>query len=223
MLLSELLAGLTTKLAALGLGAKATLGLGIASVAVTGAGAANVLPDPAQHAVASVVNAVSPLELPDPNVLVDVDAKAKPSALDSLVTDQLGDELDKLDDELGDELGEDEGDGQGGEGIKDNHGACVSAIAKNKAEGTTGREHGLAVSTMARSDCGKEDEGTSGASNTGSTTTTSTTLGTLNAGQVGEDDNRGKGKSGENNAGSSQNRGQGTNNGNNGGRGNSGN
>ena len=201
MLVSELLAGLTTKLAGLGLAAKATLGLGIASVAVTGAGAANVLPDPAQHAVASVVNAVSPLELPDPDLSVDLDVKSKVPDPGSLLPGGQGDDS-------GEEEGENEGVGPQG-----NHGACVSAIAKNKDEGTTGREHGEAVSTMARSDCGKEDGGPSLAGADSTTTTTSTTL-------DGEDDetvtdepddgNKGKGRSGESNASRSENRGPGS-------------
>ena len=208
MLVSELLAGLTAKLAGLGLAAKATLGLGIATVAVTGAGAANVLPDPAQHAVATVVNAVSPLELSDPNLAVDLDATTKVSVPDL------------LEDALGDELGDDEGDGNGSE-AKDNHGACVSAVAKNKDDLTTGREHGLAVSTMAKSDCGKEDKTPLASSDT-SSTTTSTTVDASTASELDESD-KGKGKSGEDSSGPSENRGPGSNNsGSNSGRGNSG-
>jgi hypothetical protein len=59
MTVAELLAGLS-------LGAKAALGIGVAAAAVTGAAAAGALPDAAQHAVSSTVNAVSPFpDLPD--------------------------------------------------------------------------------------------------------------------------------------------------------------
>ena len=40
---------------------------------------------------------------------------------------------------------------------KDNHGAYVSAVAQDKT--LTGREHGKAVSEVARSDAGKPDHG----------------------------------------------------------------
>jgi hypothetical protein len=203
MLLSDLLSGLAGKLAG-GLAAKAALALGIATATVTGAGAAGVLPGPAQHAVATVVNAVSPLDIPDTSDLVKVDTTkvTDPTAL-------LGDEDEGVDNEVGDD--------QGGQ-PKDNHGACVSAVAKDKS--TVGREHGLAVSTAAKSDCGKEGTTTSSStSSTSSTTTTSTTLGgTSTAAQL-DDGGKGKGNSGGN-SGPSANRGQGNSNSN--GRGNSG-
>lgn len=58
MSIAQLLTGLSV-------GAKAALGIGIAAASVTGAGAAGVLPGPAQHAVASAVSAVTPFEFPD--------------------------------------------------------------------------------------------------------------------------------------------------------------
>lgn len=61
----QLLSGIAAKLAGLGMAAKAGLGLALAGASVTGAGAAGVLPDPAQNAVAEVVGAVTPFEFPD--------------------------------------------------------------------------------------------------------------------------------------------------------------
>jgi hypothetical protein len=57
---------LVPRLAALGLAAKVGLGVGVAAAGVTGAGAAGVLPAPVQHVVASVVDTVTPFQLPDP-------------------------------------------------------------------------------------------------------------------------------------------------------------
>lgn len=56
---------LLARLAGLGVAAKVTLGIGVATASVTGAGAAGVLPDPAQHMVATVVDTVTPFEFPD--------------------------------------------------------------------------------------------------------------------------------------------------------------
>ena len=58
---------LIPRLAGLGLAAKVGLGLGVAAASVTGAGAAGVLPDPAQDVVASVVDTVTPFHIPDPS------------------------------------------------------------------------------------------------------------------------------------------------------------
>jgi hypothetical protein len=52
-------------LTSLGMGAKVLLGVGVAGASVTAAGAAGVLPDPVQHAVARTVNAATPFEVPD--------------------------------------------------------------------------------------------------------------------------------------------------------------
>ena len=65
MLITELLAGLTAKLAGLGMAAKATLGLTLAAASVTTAGAVGVLPAPVQHAVATVVDTATPFTFPD--------------------------------------------------------------------------------------------------------------------------------------------------------------
>jgi hypothetical protein len=75
MLISELLAGLTSKLAGLGMAAKAALGLTLAAASTTAAGAVGVLPAPAQHAVATVVGSATPFTFPD-----SADAGADPGA-----------------------------------------------------------------------------------------------------------------------------------------------
>lgn len=53
------------KVMSAGVLAKTTAGAALAVTAVTGAGAAGVLPDPVQDPVAAVVEGVSPLDLPD--------------------------------------------------------------------------------------------------------------------------------------------------------------
>ena len=65
MLISELLAGLVAKFAGLGMAAKAGLGLTLAAASTTAAGAVGVLPDPAQHGVATVVKVATPFTFPD--------------------------------------------------------------------------------------------------------------------------------------------------------------
>lgn len=65
-LMPRLLSGLAVPIGTVGFGAKAAFGLTLAAASVTAAGAAGVLPDPVQHAMASVVRAVSPFEIPDP-------------------------------------------------------------------------------------------------------------------------------------------------------------
>ncbi len=125
------------KLAGLGLAAKVALGAGVAAAAVTTAGATGVLPDAAQHGVASVVNAISPLEIPDvpAKISASVQAEVDPdlpiptTTLPGLGGDQTDD--DATDDATGDD-----------EQFAD-HGACVSEVAKDK--GLTGREHGQAA------------------------------------------------------------------------------
>jgi hypothetical protein len=159
MLISELLAGLLAKLAGLGAASKAALGLGVAAASVTGAGAAGILPDPAQHAVATAVSAATPFEIPDPDDVVP-----------AVGTD---------DTENGDDTGGDTGGNEPGT-APDNHGTCVSEVARNAPRGPGG-VHGRAVSEVARSDCGKSSPSTSTPSPT--TTTTSVTTTTLDDGE----------------------------------------
>lgn len=65
-LLPRLLSVFAVPVGTAGVGAKAAFGLAMAAASVTAAGAADILPDPVQHAMASVVRAVSPFEIPDP-------------------------------------------------------------------------------------------------------------------------------------------------------------
>ncbi|HVL05605.1 MAG TPA: hypothetical protein VM388_06430 [Acidimicrobiales bacterium] len=60
-----ILRGAVARVAGLGLLAKAGMGLSLAAASTTAAGAAGVLPDPAQHAVAKVVGAATPFNFPD--------------------------------------------------------------------------------------------------------------------------------------------------------------
>jgi hypothetical protein len=72
--------------------------------------------------------------------------------------DELGDDV--VEDAVeGDDVEDEADDGDGAGGPVDNHGAAVSAVAKDDT--LTGREHGQAVSEVARSDAGKpvHDEG----------------------------------------------------------------
>ena len=72
---------------------------------------------------------------------------------DDAVEDE-GDESEEAPDEATDEADDESADDAA---PKDNHGAYVSAVAHDKT--LTGREHGKAVSEVARSDAGKPDHG----------------------------------------------------------------
>ncbi len=176
MLISELLAGLVAKLAGLGAASKAALGLGVAAASVTGAGVAGVLPDPAQHTVAKVVSAATPFEFEDPGALTEVgDTENTPAREGSTGTD-----------------GEN-GDDEAGVAAA-NHGACVSEVARNAPRGPGG-EHGRAVSTVARSDCGKTPATTTPSSTTTSVPSTTTTT---TDDEISVEANRGRGGPGPN-------------------------
>jgi hypothetical protein len=71
------------------------------------------------------------------------------------------------------------------EGQPDNHGAAVSAVAKD--DSLTGRDHGQAVSEVARSDAGKPDHGDDGEDEAGAGDDDE------DAGDDGEADQRGSG------------------------------
>jgi len=196
MTVTELLGALMAKLAGLGMAAKAGLGLGVAAASVTTAGVANVLPDPAQHAVATVVNAVAPFDITDPaddptNVVDDVE-----DVVGGITDDVTGElpERPEVRDVTILELGEGEGDGTGTDVAPRNHGACVSAVARNKtaAEGSAPNAHGKAVAEVARSDCGKQTAGSPTTTTTPVPTTTTTTV----DGEVGASSRRGPGNSG---------------------------
>lgn len=64
-MIPNLLSGIAAKLSAAGIAAKAGVGLTMAAASVAGVAATGVLPDPVQHAVASVISDVTPFEFPD--------------------------------------------------------------------------------------------------------------------------------------------------------------
>ena len=172
--------------------AKVAMASGVAAATVTAAGAAGVLPDPAQHAIATVVAAATPFSVPDPGgSTLQVTGPSTSGATTSTTL-------------AGDDDGDDEGTGTGGAAgeRKVNHGACVSAAARDKAESEAqGQNHGKTVSSIARTDCGKESTTTSSTTSTtiaGSTTTTSTTSTTV-AGA--SNANSGRGNSGNSGSG----------------------
>lgn len=174
------------------LAAKLAFGVGAAAASVTAAGAAGVLPDPAQHAVASVVEAATPFVLPDPStVTVQVSRDASGATSATLAGANGG--------------GEDGDDAAGTR--KANHGACVSAAAKAD---TGSASHGKTVSSIARSDCGKTAASTSTTvvSSTTSTTVPGSTTTSVpdgarsaNSGRGNGNGNSGNGNSGNGNSG----------------------
>jgi len=167
---SELLAVVAARLAGLGMAAKAALGMGLAAASVSGAGVAGILPDPAQHAVATVVSAATPFELSDSGV---------PGAHGAGADDAGGvpDDAEVADADRA-----------------ANHGACVSEVARIAPRGPNG-EHGQAVSRAARSDCGKDSSPSTTTSTTSSTSTSSTTSSTLDD-TTSVNDDRGRGRPG---------------------------
>lgn len=190
------------------LAAKIAVGVGLITATVTAAGAAGVLPEPAQHAVASVVEATTPFALPDAVGAVGTDDSAKVATTDD--AKKTGDAKKDDDTTAHDKAGDDATHPL-------NHGACVSAAAHTETEPGT---HDKTVSSVAKSDCGKTDKATStsttapgsSSSSTSSTSSTSTTVAntrSANAGPGstrtepghGADDgngaNRGKGNAGK--------------------------
>lgn len=178
------------------LAAKLALGAGVAAASMTAAGAAGVLPDPAQHAVASVVGATTPFVLPDPSVVPVQVSRDTPGSTSTTVAGAT-------DDDSGDDATRTRAA---------NHGACVSAVAKSD----TGSEpHGKTVSSIARSDCGKPVAATpttvvsSTTSTTvpGSTTTSTSVTTTSVPDDAGRGANRGPGNSNGNGNSGNANRG----------------
>jgi hypothetical protein len=188
MLVNTFLASLAAKLA---------MATGLAVATVTAAGAAGVLPEPAQKVVASAVEATTPFALPDAGDdvvgdLVDDVGDVTTTTLGTSTT-IAGDD----DDEAGD-------DGTTDGTRKENHGLCVSTVAKNTPGGP---DKGKTVSSVARSDCGKTaaTTPTTVAPTTSSTTVTtiaptSSTSSTV-AGTGATTANSGKGNSGSSNSG----------------------
>jgi hypothetical protein len=180
------------------LAAKVAVGTGLAVATVSAAGAAGVLPEPAQNVVASVVEATTPFALTDPP------SGAPQVALEDTTTTTSSTTSTTVADD------DDDGAGGGDATRKENHGLCVSTVAKN----TSGPDKGKTVSSIARSDCGKTSSTsttvpTSSTSTSttvagGSTTTstvvasTSASSGPGNSGNRGNSGNGGQGNSGKN-------------------------
>lgn len=145
--------------------AKLALGVGIATASVTAAGAAGVLPDAAQHAVSSVIDATTPFSIPDGSAVHAADLPV----VDGSTTTSSTTVATKGTDETTDT---ESGDTGGTTGVHpDNHGACVSTAAHADTS-DMGDNHGKAVSAVAKSDCGKSTSTTGGSTTTSSTSTT---------------------------------------------------
>jgi hypothetical protein len=195
-----------------GLAAKVALGVGVAAASVTAAGAAGVLPTPAQDVVASVVSATTPFQLPTSSDVTSVVAgqlgstttsSTSSTTLTTLAGSKTGDDNEAVNED------------NSGTDRAVNHGACVSTAAKDKSNDDG--NHGKTVSSVARSDCGKDS--TAGSSTTTSSTTSTTSLssntarsnnsgpgnsansGKGNSGNAGNDHGGGNGNSGKGNSG----------------------
>jgi len=201
MLVSELLAGLTTKLAGLGMAAKAGLGLTLAAVSTTAAGAAGVLPAPVQHAVAQVVNTNTPLNLPDPSTVTGAitavtgqDVTDPTNSTTSTTIAPTGTTIPTTRTILGTTSTTVASGGPSSQAA--NHGSCVSAVAGDKSATVDGN-HGKAVSAVAKSDCGKTTGGETPSSTTPTTvgSTTSTTVSGATGATSSGSSGKGKGNS----------------------------
>lgn len=173
------------------LAAKVALALGLATAGVTAAGAAGVLPAAAQHAVATVVEATTPFQIPDDTSGGGVSLSAsndlaETTTTSSTTTSSTTSTSTSVPATTTTSISPTTTvPGITDDGQADNHGACVSAVAQDRS--LTSREHGRAVSSVARSDCGKESSSTS----TTLVTPTSTTV----AGASGADAGQGRGNS----------------------------
>ncbi len=187
------------------LAAKLAFGVGAAAASVTAAGAAGVLPDPAQHVVASVVGATTPFALPDPSTVTPQVSRDTAGTTTTTLAGGIG----------GEDSGDDSDDATGTRTA--NHGACVSAAAKAD---TGPGPHGKVVSSIARSDCGKTAVSTSttvvspttttipGSTTTSTAVTTTTTLAddaarSANSGRGNSNGNSGSGNGGNSGNGNS--------------------
>lgn len=184
------------------LAAKVALGVGIATVGMTAAGAAGALPDPAQHAVAAVVGATTPFQLPDPTTVVSSVKDDVLSPTTTIAGTKESDDKDEADDTTSTTTGTGTG-GTTATTHPDNHGGCVSAAAK-ELEGTGA---GKTISSIARSDCGKTDKSGSTTSSTtpttiaGAATTSSSTPSTVAGTARPSNSGKGNGNSGKGNSG----------------------
>ena len=153
--------------------AKLALGVGIATASVTAAGAAGVLPDAAQHAVSTVVDATTPFSIPDGSTVHAADVPLVDGSTTTTSTTVASSTTSTSTSTTVATKGTDDGTDTGGTaGVHpDNHGACVSTAAQSDTS-STGENHGKAVSAVAKSDCGKTTSTTVGSSTTSSTPTT---------------------------------------------------
>src|SRR5688500_5964951 len=117
MLVNTFLASLAAKLA---------MATGLAVATVTAAGAAGVLPEPAQNAVASVVEATTPFALPNA-------AAAAGQVVGGVGADVTTTTLGTSTTVAGTDADEEDGTTDGAR--KENHGLCVSTVAKNTPGG----------------------------------------------------------------------------------------
>lgn len=197
---------IAAKLAGLGVAAKVTLGLGVATAAVATAGATGVLPTQTGQ-VSTDVQVSVPTSVTTPDVSIPgVPGVSIPDVSVPTTTPRVSipgvtiPGADALDDDA-------DGDSENSGKRADNHGACVSAVARDSS--LQGRDHGKAVSAVAQSDCGKPASSAS-PSPSSSTTTTTTVAG---AGQTDDDGgNRGRGGSSSNSGTGSLNSGRGSSN-----------
>lgn len=176
MLVNTFLASLAAKLA---------MATGLAVASVTAAGAAGVLPEPAQKAVASVVEATTPFALPDATGEGMVAEVVDELVDDGVTTTTLGGSTILA---AADEGTTDDG------ARKENHGLCVSTVAQNTPGGP---DKGKTVSSVARSDCGKKAATTSTTVDPTTSTTSSTVASSAGNGKgnSGNASNSGKGNS----------------------------
>ncbi|HEX8770226.1 MAG TPA: hypothetical protein VF711_05615 [Acidimicrobiales bacterium] len=196
MMISELLAGLAAKLAALGVAGKVALGLGLATASAASAGAAGALPDAAQHALATVVN-TTPLHIPDVASAADDGQTMVPAVSGDIVPG-------------GSSATDDDATDDATDPAADNHGACVSAVAKSAPKGAGG-VHGKAVSAAAHSCPGKEGSDDESTSTTSTSTTVEPVPTTVSpTGGDAAEGGQGHGKSGENHGSSGQSHGKGS-------------
>ncbi len=121
------------------------------ALVAAGAAAAGAIGSPPPAADKGLTNAEEPSGVEVPVVHDDDDAPDDEVVGEDDEADEVDDEADEVDDEATESDESDESDEA--DEPKDNHGAYVSAVAHDHT--LTGREHGKAVSEVARSDAGK--------------------------------------------------------------------
>ena len=183
------------------LAAKVALGVGLATATVTAAGAAGVLPAAAQHAVATAVGVATPFQLPDDTAgAPKAEVRAADEPVGSTTTSSSTSTSTSVPKATSTTIAPATTVPTGSEARPlDNHGACVSAVAHDPS--LTGEDHGAAVSTVARSDCGKTPSSTSTTAVRPTTTSSTSTTLAGNAGTGKGGPNAKAGSDGNGNAG----------------------